>query len=494
MKRLNILKRMIGLAVLIGSISTVAFSQEEAVLPVRVGLTYGVSPVTRAVLEADGGFEIAVDGYDENAKIDVSSLVFEVHDGMLNVCTLFDATVASVQSPEKIHIYALDGEETLSYGGKPYRGYFEISANADGTLSVINVLEVEDYLRGVLPSEVYASWHEEALKTAAVAARTYALRSMLSSTHTQSGFDLCATTHCQVYGGAAKENARTDAALVNTSGLVLKYNGSLATTPYHSSNGGYTESAAAVWGSRAADYPYLTSVFTPYEDYRNVPNGKWETVLARNELSTRIASAYAEKMTDGIADIAYERAENGYIERMTVTDGAGNTYTFKTSDGVRSFFGSSLVKSANFGIAYTYTPSNDVITPAVTVISADGIYEMTAADGYDYVTADGVETTYGFEEVVVLDGSGYGHGVGLSQFGARCMADEGFNYEEILQTYFPGTTLEPLFPTDNIANEESTDMSDEEEKAEVEDVNEINEINKLDEIDENDFENQLEDE
>ncbi len=453
MKRLYTLKRMIGLAVLIGSISTVVFSHEKEALPVRVGLTYGTSPITETILEADGGFEIAVDGYDEKAHIDVGTLVFAVHDGMLDVSTLFDATVASVQSPEKIHIYPLDDNETLSFSGKPYRGCFEISAAADGSLHIVNVLEVEDYLRGVLPSEVYTSWHEEALKTAAVAARTYALRSMLSSSHTQSGFDLCATTHCQVYGGAAKENARTDTAVADTAGLVLKYNGALATTPYHSSNGGYTESAAAAWGSRAADYPYLTSVFTPYEDYRNVPNGKWETVLARNELSTRIASAYAAKIIDGIADITYERAENGYIERMTVTDGAGNTYTFKTSDGVRSFFGSSLVKSANFGIAYTYVPSDDEVTPAVTVISADGIYEMTAADGYDYVTADGVETTYGFEEVIVLDGSGYGHGVGLSQFGARCMADEGFTFEEILQTYFPGTVLEPLFPNDPAADE-----------------------------------------
>lgn len=457
---LKIIQRMIGLAVLIGCISTVSFSAElpEKTLPVRVSLTYGMSATDRATLMAEGGFRLSVEGYgEEPAVMDVNTLILAATDGMLHVNTLFDETVAAVPLSEKIRICPALSDTLISYDQKDYRGTLEISLNAEGMLSVINELEIEDYLRGVLPSEVYTSWHSEALKTAAVAARTYALRSMLSSSHTKNGFDLCATTHCQVYGGASKENKRTDAALADTSGLVLKYNGSLATTPYHSSNGGYTESASAAWGSSEKDYPYLTSVFTPYEDYRNVPNGKWETIITPEELPTRISSTYADRLTDGIADIQYTRADNGYIEHMTVTDGAGKTYSFNTSDRVRSFFGSSLVKSANFAIAEAYVPSEE-LTPVITVISADGIHEQTVLDGYDYVTADGVETTNGLQRVLVFDGNGYGHGVGLSQFGARCMADAGFTYEEILQTYFPGTILEPLFscaqPAPDTANDE----------------------------------------
>lgn len=459
---LKFIQRMIGLAVLIGCISTVSFSAElpEETLPVRVSLTYGMSGANNATLLSDGGFRLSVEDYgEEPAVIDVNTLVLTATDGMLHVNTLFDETVAAVPLSEKIRISPVLPDTLITYGQKDYRGTLEVSLNAEGTLSVINELELEDYLRGVLPSEVYPSWPADALKTAAVAARTYALRSMLSSSHTKNGFDLCSTTHCQVYGGASKENKRTDAALADTAGLVLKYKGTLATTPYHSSSGGYTESASAAWGSSSKDYPYLASVFTPYEDYRNVPNGKWETIITPEELPTRIAAAYANRLTDGIADIQYTRADNGYIEHMTVTDGAGNTYSFNTSDRVRSFFGSSLVKSANFAIAEAYVPSEEV-TPVITVISADGIHEKTVIDGYDYVTAKGVETTNGLQKVLVFDGNGYGHGVGLSQFGARCMADAGFTYEEILQTYFPGTSLEPLFS----GTPDGTDIPDNEQE------------------------------
>lgn len=157
----------------------------------------------------------------------------------------------------------------------------------------------------------------------------------------QAGFDLCATTHCQVYSGVSKEHERTDEALLETAGLVLKYKDVLATTPYHSSNGGYTESAAAAWGSNPADFPYLTTVFTPYEDYRNVPNGKWESVILEEELLSYIAPTYLSRLTDGIADLDYTRENSGYIESMTVTDGQGNKIVLKNSGSVRSFSGSS---------------------------------------------------------------------------------------------------------------------------------------------------------
>ena len=172
---LKFIQRMIGLAVLIGCISTVSFSAElpEETLPVRVSLTYGMSGANNATLLSDGGFRLSVEDYgEEPAVIDVNTLVLTATDGMLHVNTLFDETVAAVPLSEKIRISPVLPDTLITYGQKDYRGTLEVSLNAEGTLSVINELELEDYLRGVLPSEVYPSWPADALKTAAVAART----------------------------------------------------------------------------------------------------------------------------------------------------------------------------------------------------------------------------------------------------------------------------------------------------------------------------------
>ena len=448
-KRLTIFRHLSRLAALMMTISAAVFSFEasaaEYPTPVRIGLSYGTTAADSATLEAQGGFTVNVESEEfEPVSLDVNQLIFTVSENTLHAATVFGTEIASVAEGRKISIEPLEPDETILYADKPYRGGFEVFADKNGTITVVNVLDLEDYLRGVLPSEVYASWHMEALKAAAVAARTYALRSTMSSSHTASGFDLCATTHCQVYNGASKEHERTDAALADTVGLVLKYKDTIATTPYHSSNGGYTESASDAWGSHAADFPYLTTVFTPYEDYRNVPNGKWESVILKDELLSYIAPTYLARLTDGIANLDYARKNSGYIESMTVTDGAGNQIVLKNSGSVRSFFGK-LVKSANFDIAHAYIPDDSEITPAISVISANGAYDLTGIGGYTYLSADGEHSTSGIKPVLVFDGCGYGHGVGLSQFGSRCMADAGFSYTEILATYFPGTNLVPLF-------------------------------------------------
>ena len=181
--------------------------------------------------------------------------------------------------------------------------------------------------------------------------------------------------------------------------------------------------------------------------------GKWESVILEEELLSYIAPTYLSRLTDGIADLDYTRENSGYIESMTVTDGQGNKVVLKNSGSVRSFFGK-LVKSANFDIARAYIPDDSEITPVLSVISASGEYDLTGLNGYTYLSADGEHSTSGVKPVLVFDGCGYGHGVGLSQFGSRCMADAGFSYTEILETYFPGTGLVPLFSGDSDENAE----------------------------------------
>lgn len=156
--------------------------------PVRIGLAYGTSATESVSFSAEGGFTVTVEEYaEEPASLDINELVFSVSDNALHASTLFGAEIAAAGIGTKIRFEPTDPQECIQYADKPYRGAFEVYADSEGRITVINLLDLEDYLRGVLPSEVYASWNMEALKAAAVAARTYALRSTMSSSHTASG-------------------------------------------------------------------------------------------------------------------------------------------------------------------------------------------------------------------------------------------------------------------------------------------------------------------
>ena len=473
---------------------------------VRVGLRYGSGAGTSAKISADGGVIAIGTSPESMIIIDKNEITVSIRDGApiiegdeMPPATIPEEGPTDAQAEEEIsdseeaeeaeaeevpeaidtalmvsdkggHIIlspaASDG--FLSYGGVQYRGSIELFVGSGGTLTVVNVVSVEDYICGVLAHEVYPSWHAEALKANAVAARTFTYSKMLSSPHASNGFDICATTHCQTYGGRLKEYASTSDAVHATTDLVLTYNGALALASYHASSGGATESAAAVWGGNASSYPYLTSVVTPYEDYRNEPNGKWVSFVTPSAIAAKLAPGYS-RINYSLLDIDsfdYVRNPSGYISRMTVTDKKGGTAVISTADNVRAFFGS-LVKSANFGIAEAYLPSDDEST-AVNILQADGTVIVRGgkedevpedgtpatddeeakepkeedAVGFDYVSSDGkVHHTDGLTRVLAFDGQGFGHGVGMSQFGSEDMAKAGFSFADILATYYPGTTL-----------------------------------------------------
>ena len=144
----------------------------------------------------------------------------------------------------------------LEVDGRPYRGYLEIAANASHTLTVGNVVNLEDYLRGVVPAELSpeAFPEKEALKAQAIAARTYAVKRR--GQFEAEGYDLCATPACQVYRGAAAENPLSNAAVVETAGEVLTFDGEPVDALYTSTCGGRTENAENVFSQKE---PYLVS-------------------------------------------------------------------------------------------------------------------------------------------------------------------------------------------------------------------------------------------
>ncbi len=327
-------------------------------------------------------------------------------------------------------------------GGKKYAGVLEFTKDTNGGIKVINHLSLDRYIKGVLPNEVYPSWENEALKAAAVATRTYTLKSIRGK-HSSLGFDVCPTTCCQVYAGLTKTAESTDRAIEETKGQVLYYNGALAETVYHAISGGITESAAGAWGGSPGAHPYLTVVKTPFESYHGLSRGVWQKLITIDELDALVSpsSSYRNTLTGKVVDVSYER-NGGYINNMTLKDNLGNSVILKTSSAVRSLFGK-YVYSSNFNIDRMYKGVNQS-TSSLPIITANGT-ESTNGSPLTVITSEGVSQIAGAVPAYYIDGKGYGHGVGMSQYGAQHAALEGYTYDMILSTYYPGTTLTNLY-------------------------------------------------
>jgi stage II sporulation protein D len=159
---------------------------------------------------------------------------------------------------ESVTLVPVKADELLALEASPYRGLLEVRAAEDGTLTVVNIVNIEDYLRGVVPNELSPSAFPqiEGLKAQAVAARTYALRNR--GQYSAKGYDICATPACQVYRGKATEHPLTDRAVGETRGLVIHHRGALINALYTSTCGGHTEDGANIFEGENA--PYLRGV------------------------------------------------------------------------------------------------------------------------------------------------------------------------------------------------------------------------------------------
>ncbi len=266
-------------------------------------------------------------------------------------------------------------------GGRRYRGMLRV-VWAEGRLLLINRLELEDYLKGVLPGEVPASFPFEALKAQAILARTYTLSRLGSSPY----YDVCAWEACQVYKGLDAETPKHTRAVEATRGQILAYGGRPISAVYHADSGGQTASAYEVWGNAV---PYLVVREDPYA--RAEP---WRVrVEARGVQAVLEAFGLGVGPVVGLEVLGY--SQSGRIKRLRVVGTAGERV---------------------LGI------------PEVTrVLRALGLPSTRAR----------LEGTGPW----VFAGRGKGHGVGMSQWGARGLAAAGWDYREILAYYYPGTVL-----------------------------------------------------
>lgn len=276
-------------------------------------------------------------------------------------------------------------DDGVRYADRAYRGALRLIA-ADDRLLVINVLDVEDYLRGVVPAEMSASWPLEALKAQAVAARTFTMRQFAPD----EPYDVCATTSCQVYRGRALEHPASDRAVAATAGEILTYQGDLARLYYHAHSGGVVASSAEVWGN---PLPYLPQVNDVVADAG--PYGDWTLRLDPARIEARLSSIGVRLGTPVRLDLL-EVSESGRAQRLEVIGSTGRLI----------LHGRVLTAQLrSWGLLSTrFTMTGDL----------------------------------------TVRGSGWGHGVGMSQYGARDLARSGSDYRAILAFYYPETDLESL--------------------------------------------------
>ena len=420
---------------------------------VRIGKTYAI--LDRVLLTSREGFELY--SKDDKTKdlmtINSTRLFVSISFSDSRSLDIFDESNSYVTTIPADGSFVLGTNgETINVSGTEYRGYIGFISGSSG-LMIINHVDVESYLYGVVPKEIPPLSSEEALKAQAVAARSFVYNSI--NKHASEGYNLCDTTHCQAYGGMASEHGNTNRAVAETFGLVATYNGLPASTVYHSSSGGYTENSEKVWVTAV---PYLRAVPDPFS--ATGQNSSWSLILNADDLEAKLeSSGFDVGRVEGLSII--ERTESGRVSTMEII---GSRDTIKlTGAQFRSVIGTITLKSTLFYIG----EETSTTISSVYALDSRRNYDMEPSRrGYSVIGKDGeVKQTntitvlgsngvkkYGYQEETVIKsdeflitGKGFGHGVGMSQYGAIEMAKQGYTFDEILKHYYKNIELTTFY-------------------------------------------------
>lgn len=279
----------------------------------------------------------------------------------------------------------------LLVNGKGYRGIIEINPHEKGLL-VVDELPLEDYLVGLINCEISSQWPMETIKAQAVIARSYALFQMEARKNAL--YHLESTVMDQVYDGCDIEDSRAARGVRDTAGEILTFDDKVIQAFYHSNCGGHTEASENVWG---APLPYLQGVDCKY--CLTGGAGKWEHAVQLKKLESLLRNGGIQVF--GLRNVKPgRRNKSGRLDELTLLSAKGSMTI--TAVNFRKAIGYSIIKSTSFDVK----------------LIGDELF---------------------------FSGAGYGHGVGLCQWGAKQRAEDGFNYREILSYYYPGTRLKKIF-------------------------------------------------
>ncbi len=340
-----------------------------------------------------------------------------------------NGAIQEFKTPFILYPDQYDTHHVIRINRRPYLGAIEFRLEEVGPIRPVNHIPLEDYLKGVVPYEVFPTWEVETLKAQALAARTYA------AAHVKKEID--DTISYQVYGGYTWY-PQTTKAVEETRGEVITYRNRLIEAFYSASNGGMTESNAHVWGGNSISYyPIKRDPFDPVHPWElqldqvqisiehidwNHPDW-WERIVEKNkEITATMKKWLYRKGYVGDLKILsvprFELAEHRYTSQRATKGSIEIEFLRRLLDGTVLFETVSL---------------SDVPLSHIRPLLGGNRFKSYLIDS---LTLD--KGTYS------MKGKGYGHGVGMSQWGAHYMGLQGKTYREILQFYFPGTQITSL--------------------------------------------------
>jgi stage II sporulation protein D len=296
--------------------------------------------------------------------------------------------VAGGRSFRKIIVSA---PSPVAVNGRRYRGILEVTPGEKGLL-VVNELPLEDYLVGLINCEISSQWPMDAGKAQAVVARTYAV--FQKQARIGAAYHLESSVLDQVYEGCDIEDGRAARGVRETEGEVVTADGRVIQAFFHSSCGGHTEASENVWGF---PFPYLQGVRCDY--CSTAPSGKWEQAVSLKKVEALLQGGGVQ--VSGLKDIRIgARNRSGRLNDVTLVTPKGSQEIATVK--FRRIVGYTLIKSTNFTVRIA-------------------------------------------GEEAVFTGNGYGHGVGLCQWGTKQRAMDGFTHREIISYYYPGTKIRKLY-------------------------------------------------
>ncbi len=334
-------------------------------------------------------------------------------DGDSQTETLFDVSSTQISSNDitRINIHSL----TRGYGTPSYRGIMELYSTPEGIV-IVNELPVEEYLYAVVPSEMPASYEAEALKCQAICARSYAYCQMLVYGYPEYYAHVDDSVSYQVYGNS-KEQETTTRAVNETSGKKLWYENQVVKTYYYSTSCGHSTNVEA-WGTKQSESNQYLQGVPIYDEQgnayeRSLPWYKWEATISQKTLENLI-ELNTGKEIGSLQNIEVTKQGTGGIALQLTVTGTTKTITVETENKIRAALG---------GSGYEIKKQDGTVIQSTKLLPS--AFFTIEKNGKSYI----------------IEGGGYGHGIGMSQNGANEIAKTGKTYEQILQFFYSGTQV-----------------------------------------------------
>jgi len=362
-----------------------------ALILITVRFVFADSPryVRVAIIQDASSLSVKVKGFFKIRNLENNKVIYGAKSLNTTVAVYKDGIIfAQFKRGSNNLLIESDDPEAVIINGRLFRGNIQF-IKKNNKILVVNRIDLDEYIKGILYHEASHYWPMEALKAQAIVCRTYALFEMQENK--QKDFDVTSDIYSQVYGGQESERYRTNKAVDETSGKAIFYQGKIIPAYFHATCAGHTEDASLLWN---INLPPLKGVVCPY--CKESPHFNWHYDLTLKEIAQKLFAA-GFKITN-IKNISIEGKDaSGRITNLMFTSEEGDVVKVPAKD-FRGIIGPNIISSTNFSVAIA-------------------------------------------EKDAVFEGIGWGHGVGLCQWGAYFMAKEGRNASEILKYYYPGTNV-----------------------------------------------------